>query len=183
MKRNSCFACMAWLCLILFTGSRIQAEEKQLSPLDRYSLRVTAVLVDKDNAPLTGTRVVAYPLNAKGEALLVRTMPPGYVAKVWNPITVTDSTGKFVFTMPLVTRIDNSRIAAIVIGVGDPSGGLSLRSEAGIKYTDPKQEKEECMTRGIATSELSLLRKASSILKVKLSQQSKEVDLGRIIVE
>jgi hypothetical protein len=183
MKRNSWFVCIVWLCMIFFTGSQVHSQEKKQSSLDPYSLRVMAVLVDKNDVPLKGKRVVAYPLNAKGEALLIRTMPPGYVAKVWNPVTETDSTGKFVFDMPMVARIDNNKIAEVVIGVGNPSGGLSLRSETGIEYVDPKQEKEDCLTRDIATSDLSLLRKGADILKVKMSKGSKEIDLGKIVVE
>lgn len=183
MRSNARLASMGWLCLVLLAASQVLAQEKQQAPVAPYTMRVTAVLVDKADAPLKGKRIWAYPLNAKGEALIVRTTPPGYVYKIWNPVTETDSTGKFVLEMPLVTRIDGSAIAEVVIGVGNPAGGLSLRSEKGIEYADPKREREDCLTMEVAVKELSLLRKGAEILKVKIGEKSRETDLGKIVVE
>ncbi len=146
-------------------------------------LHIKGVLVDKGGAPVKGKRVWAYPITAKGEALIVKTMPPGYVTKVWNPVTETDTTGRFDLEMPLVARIDDSPIAEVVIGVGNPPGGLSVRSKKGIEYIDPKLESEACLTMTVATSELSLLRQGAETLKVKMREQNKESDLGKIVIE
>ncbi|PYT02627.1 MAG: hypothetical protein DMF60_20790 [Acidobacteria bacterium] len=122
-------------------------------------------------------------MNAKGDAVIVRTMPPGYVVKVWNPVTQTDSTGRFVLEMPLITRIDNSPIAEVVIGIGDPSGGLSVRAQKGIEYADPKRQLEDCLTMSVSQNQLSLLRKGTEIVRLKIGDKNRQTDLGKIVFE
>src|SRR5512136_703343 len=136
MKAKRWPARIGFCCLALLSIAQLQAQEKQPARLAPYTIRIKAVLLDKAGAALNGKTVWSYPLNAKGEALIVRTMPPGYVQKVWNAVAQTDSAGGVVLEIPLVTRIDDAPIAELVVGVGSPSGGLSLRSEKGIEYAD-----------------------------------------------
>jgi hypothetical protein len=170
--------------LVCATGLLVHSQEKQVQPPDPYTLQITGVLLDKEGSPLKNNRVWLYPLDAKGEALIVRTMPPGYVYKIWNPMVQTEASGKFTLVLPLVARIDDHPITELVIGVGNPEGGLSVRSEKGIEYVDPNRQKEDCLTMTVETSKLRLLRKGPDILKVKLDQKKPtQVDLGKIVVE
>lgn len=171
-----------WLCITLLVAAQAWPQ-KQQTIIDPYSIRITAGLVDKGGAPIKGKRVWAYPVNAKGDAVLVRTMPPGYVVKVWNPVTQTDSAGTFVLEMPLITRIDNSPIAEVVIGIGDPAGGLSVRAQKGIEYVDPKRQIEDCLTLSVPQNQLSLLRKGTEIIRIKIDEKNRQTDLGRIVFE
>jgi hypothetical protein len=176
------------LCLssVLLSGTPAPCQERQEkkdASLQPYTLRVTAVLVNKEGVPQKSRKVIAYPITAENQALLVRTMPPGYVYKIWNPMIETDSSGKFVFEVPLVKRIDKKPIREIVIGVNTPGGGLSVRSETGIEFVDPNLKAEACLTREVAIKELSLLRRGNELVKVKIGTQSKEVDLGKIVID
>jgi hypothetical protein len=187
-KMKSILQTASILCLssVLLSGSSAlcqENQEKKEASLRPYTLRVTAVLVNKEGAPQKTRKVYAYPVTAENQALLAFTMPPGYVYKLWNPMIETDSSGKFVFEMPLVTRIDNKPIGEIVIGVKAPGGGLSVRSETGIESVNPNLKAEACLTREVAIKELSLLRQGTEMVKVKIGTQSKEVDLGKIVID
>ena len=182
MRKNATILTAPWLCLTLLVAAQAWRQEQQ-TLVDPYSIRITAVLADKGGSPVKGKRVWAYPVNAKGDAVIVRTMPPGYVFKVWNPVTQTDSAGKFVLQMPLITRIDNSPIAEVVIGIGDPAGGLSVRSRKGIEYADPKRQIEDCLTMSVSQDQLSLLRKGTEIIRIKIGEKNRETDLGKIVFE
>jgi len=183
MRRGVRFAGKVSLFVAMFALMQARPQGKQQGTMEPFTIRVTAVLVDKGGAPLKDKRVWAYPLNAKGEALIVRIMPPGYVIKVWNPVTETDSTGTFVLEIPQVTRIDNNPISEVVIGVGNPSGGLSVRAEKGIEYADPKRERENCLTMSVAISDLSLLHREAKILKIKIGDKNRDHNPGRIVME
>jgi hypothetical protein len=183
-SRNYLLAALGLVCSTPFAWLAVRAQEKEKAPLDPYTIRITAVLVDKESVPLKNSRVWLYPLDAKGEAMIIRTMPPGYVVKVWNPVTVTDDVGKFTLEMPLVTRIDDNAITVAVVGVGNPEGGLSIRSMKGIEYADPGRPNEDCLTMTAETTKLRLLRKGTGILSVILAKnKGAEVDLGKLVVE
>lgn len=175
MKLKTILLAFAWISVV------------QLSSLEGWSqpsadtFRIKGVLVSKDGSPLKGKEVIAYPLDGKGTAISVNTLNDKGVMVLWNPKVESDAEGRFTINLPCISRIGKDAITEVALGLNEPSGGIVTATVLEIQYADPNKKAEYGFVR--KAGGLSLLRKGSDVLKVKIDEKAKEVDLGKIVVE
>lgn len=148
------------------------------------TLTIKGVLVRKDGSPARRKSVTAYPLDKKGTPLYISVIEanPGGVNPLltWNPQTESDPEGRFEIQMPRISHIGTDPVMEISLGLGATPGGWIRFTVSTISYVNPDKKGEKCFIK--AADRLPLLREGNEVLKVKVDQNSTEVDLGKITI-
>lgn len=142
------------------------------------ALRIRGVLVKKNGSALKGKTVIAYPLDARGSAIIVNFVDE---QSLWNPKTQTDAEGSFMISVPRVIRIGEDSVSEVCLGLDEPPGGRVNVTVVSIQYANQNKKTDFGFAR--KSDELSILRQGDEIVRVKFDEQADEVNLGKIVID
>lgn len=147
------------------------------------ALRIRGVLAKKNGSPLKGRTVAAYPLDAKGSAISVLSLDAQGKLGNWNPSAQTDAAGSFVISFPRIASIGEDPVIEVCLAVNPPPVGSPKVMVVSIHHVDPNKAAEKALkVLEVKNDKLTILRKGSEVLRVRMDEKADEIDLGQIVV-